>query len=98
MNNLSTQGILAVITMVGAFVLMGIYVYRGQTPDATVTGLIALPLGAVVGFFFGHSNGTTSALAQAATALANRTNPGELVNPPNPNPLTGGTHSTGTDA
>jgi hypothetical protein len=74
-SGISTQGVLAIITMLGAFVLMGIYVARGQAPDATVVGLIALPLGAVVGFFFGHSNGTTSALAVAATALANRTNP-----------------------
>jgi hypothetical protein len=86
MAPVSTQGILAVITMAGAFLLMGIYVYRGQSPDATVVGLIALPLGAVVGFFFGHSNGTTSALAQAATALAERTNPGDPVRPQGPPP------------
>ena len=84
---MSPQGILAVLTMLGAFFIMGIYVVRGQTPDATVVGLIALPLGAVVGFYFGHSNGTTSALATAATALANRTNPGEIVSAPSATPV-----------
>jgi hypothetical protein len=89
---LSTQGVLAIITLLGAFLIMGIYVWRGESPDATVTGLISLPLGAVIGFFFGHSNGTTSALANAATALANRTNPGEAVSQPLPPAPPGVTH------
>jgi hypothetical protein len=84
-TGLSTQGVLAIITLLGAFLIMGVYVWRGESPDATVTGLISLPLGAVIGFFFGHSNGTTSALANAATALAERTNPGDTVRPLGPN-------------
>lgn len=74
LGKLNTQGLLAILTMLAAFALLGVYVVRNETPDSTVVGLIALPLGAVVGFYFGHSNGTTSALATAATTLANSVN------------------------
>jgi hypothetical protein len=80
----NAQAIIGVMVVLSCFILMAIYVVQGRAPDAVIAGLIGTALGAVLGFFFGHANGTTSALAVAATALANRTNPGDAVNPAGP--------------
>lgn len=64
------KGLIAVMVIGGSFTLLGIYVFRGQVPDATVVAFVALPLGAVIGFYFGHINGAATALANNATALA----------------------------
>lgn len=64
------KGIIAVLVIGGSFGLLAIYVLRGQVPDATVVAFVALPLGAVIGFYFGHINGAATALANNATALA----------------------------
>jgi hypothetical protein len=80
----NAQSIIGIIIVIACFFLMAVYVVQGRAPDAVIAGLIGTALGAVLGFFFGHANGTTSALAIAATALANRTNPGDTVNPARP--------------
>lgn len=68
----NVQGVIAVIVIVGSFALVGVYVIRGQQPDAVIIGLVSGAVMAILGFYFGHSNGTTSALATAATTLANQ--------------------------
>jgi hypothetical protein len=68
--NLDVKGIIAVLVIVAAFFLVGIYVYRGQVPDATVVAILSTPVGAVIGFYFGHVNGAATALANQTTALA----------------------------
>jgi hypothetical protein len=64
------KGIIAVLVILAAFVLVGIYVWRGQVPDATVVAILSTPVGAVIGFYFGHVNGAATALANQTTALA----------------------------
>lgn len=64
------KGAIALTVILGSFALIGVYVVRGQVPDATVVGMLSLPVGAVLGFYFGHINGSATALAQAATSLA----------------------------
>ena len=64
------KGIIAVLVIIGSFGLVGIYVERGVVPDATIMAFVSLPLGAVIGFYFGHINGAATALAQQTTALA----------------------------
>lgn len=68
----NVQGVIAVIVVVGSFALVGVYVIRGTQPDAVIIGLVSGAVMAILGFYFGHSNGTTSALATAATTLANQ--------------------------
>lgn len=64
------KGLIAVLVIIGSFGLIGIYVYRGEVPDATIVAFVSLPLGAVIGFYFGHINGAATALAQQTTTLA----------------------------
>jgi hypothetical protein len=68
----NVQGVIAITVIVGSFLLVGVYVIRGETPDAVIIGLVSGAVMAILGFYFGHSNGTTSALATAATTLANQ--------------------------
>src|SRR6266567_1015474 len=51
-------------------IVLGIYVYQGRAPDAVTAAILSGALMGVVAFYFGHQNGTTSALAGAATQLA----------------------------
>lgn len=64
------KGIIAVLVIIGSFGLIGIYVERGQVPDATIVAFVSLPLGAVIGFYFGHINGAATALANSAIDLS----------------------------
>lgn len=68
--------IIAVIVTVGSFGLIGGYVFTGGHLDSgTGVALVAFTagaLGAVLGFYFGKTNGTQAALATATTALANQ--------------------------
>ena len=66
------KGIIAVLVIIGSFGLIGIYVERSQVPDATIVAFVSLPLGAVIGFYFGHINGAATALANNATSLASQ--------------------------
>ena len=66
---IDVKGIVAVLVVLGSFALMGEYVIRGQVPDATVAGVVGTSLGLVLGFYFGHVNGSVSALASQASSL-----------------------------
>lgn len=69
MGGLDIKGIVAILVVIGSFGLMGIYVYEGKVPDATVAGIVGTAMGLVLGFYFGHQNGSASALANQASVL-----------------------------
>jgi hypothetical protein len=64
------KGIVAVLVVIGSFGLIGIYVLEGHVPDATVAGIVGTALGLVLGFYFGHVNGSTQAAANQAAQLS----------------------------
>lgn len=64
------KGIVAVLVVIASFGLVGIYVERGQVPDATVVGLCGTSLGLVLGFYFGHVNGVAQQAATQAAQLS----------------------------
>lgn len=70
MPSINIQGVIAVLVVIGCFALLGVYVVRGQAPDGVVIAVVSGSIMAVLGFYFGHANGTTSALAAAATVTA----------------------------
>jgi hypothetical protein len=67
---LDAKALLAILIVFGTFVILGIYVYQGRAPEAVVAAILSGSLSGVVAFYFGHQNGSTSALATAATQLA----------------------------
>ena len=69
MGGLDIKGIVAVLVVIGSFALIGGYVFMGKVPDATVAGIVGTSLGLVLGFYFGHQNGSASALATQASVL-----------------------------
>lgn len=71
----SAQAVIGVLVVIGCFIIVGIYVVTGRQPDGYIIAIVSAGISGVSSFYFGHTNGTTSALAVAATALANRTNP-----------------------
>ncbi len=64
------KGAIALLVIVGSFALIGVYALRNESPDVTVVAMISTPVGAVIGFYFGHINGAATQLATQTTALA----------------------------
>lgn len=84
-NPISTpQAFLASLVLVGDFATILTYILLNRAVDEYVIAIVSGSFSLVLGFFFGHANGTTSALAVAATALANRTNPNDPVHAASP--------------
>lgn len=69
---LDVKGIIAILVILGVFAIIGVYVYRGQAPDAVVASLASGALMAVISFYFGHVNGAATALANQAAQLASQ--------------------------
>ncbi len=67
---MDVKGIVAIIVVIGSFVLIGAPVLRGQVPGTVEFGFASGALMLVLGFYFGHVNGAATALANNATALA----------------------------
>jgi len=67
---LDAKSLLAILIVLGTFGILGIYVYEGKAPDAVIASILSGALVGVVGFYFGHQNGTVTALAATATQLA----------------------------
>jgi uncharacterized membrane protein YjjB (DUF3815 family) len=67
---LDAKSLLATLIVLGTFTILGIYVYKGTAPDAVIASILSGALVGVVGFYFGHQNGTVTALASTATSLA----------------------------
>jgi hypothetical protein len=74
--NLDVKGLLAVVIVVLSFLLVALDVYvrifvrGGETLDPAVIGISSGAIFGVVAFYFGHANGTVTALAQSAAALS----------------------------
>lgn len=64
------KGIVAVLVVLGSFGLIGIYVLQGRVPDVAILGFCGTSTGMVLGFYFGHLNGSQTALASSAVQLA----------------------------
>ena len=56
-----SKTLVAIIVLLGTFVLLGVYVFKGQSPDPVIVGVVAPLAGAAVGYFFGRANGTAEA-------------------------------------
>lgn len=73
---IDAREIIAVIVTLGSFVLLGGFIFSGGKLDTgTGVGLVAFcsgSLSAVLGFYFGKTNGAQTALANAAAALSNQ--------------------------
>lgn len=70
---MDTKGIVAVAVVLGSFGLVAPYVIRDQAPDALVLAFVTGALMLVLGFYFGHINGSLSGLASATSQLATLT-------------------------
>ena len=68
--NFDMKAVLAILIVIGCFGLLGIYVLRQETPDGVIIAIVAASLSGVVAFYFGHQNGTITALATSAAQLA----------------------------
>jgi len=69
---LDAKSVLAFLIVLGVFAILGMYVYQGKAPDAVIASILSGALVGVVGFYFGHQNGTVTALASTATQLASQ--------------------------
>jgi hypothetical protein len=58
---LDSKTLVAIIVLLGTFILLGSYAWRGTTPDAVMVAVISPLAGAAVGYFFGRANGTAEA-------------------------------------
>ena len=67
---LDVKGAIAILVVVGSFGLIAPYVYTGRAPDHDVLLFVSAALMLVLGFFFGHVNGTQTTLANSAVQLA----------------------------
>ena len=74
---LDAKAVLAVIVVVADFVIIGLYIALNRMPDGYVIALVSGSLSGITSFYFGHANGTTSALA--TTALDSLTRARALV-------------------
>lgn len=64
------KGVVAVLVVIGAFLLMVIPIAENRVPDTASVGFASGGLMLVLGFYFGHINGAATTLANSATALA----------------------------
>lgn len=69
---IDAKAVLGFLVIVGSFVILGIYVFKGQVPDAAIAAIVSGAFSGVMAYYFGHQNGSTSALATAAAQLANQ--------------------------
>jgi len=67
---LDAKAFLAILIVIGVFVILGIYVLQQRSPEAVVAAILSGALTGVVAFYFGQHNGTVTALATTATSLA----------------------------
>lgn len=68
----TAQSVIAILVVASSFIVIIAYVFLNRIPDGYVIAIVSGALSGVTGFYFGHANGTTSALAVAATTLANQ--------------------------
>jgi len=69
---LDVKGAIAILVVVGSFTIIGVpYIAFNRTPDPVVLIFATGALMLVLGFYFGHINGTQTALTSNAVALTN---------------------------
>lgn len=83
-SNVDTKAVIAVLVIIASFIIIGVYAFSNRSPDGYVVAIVSGSISAILGFYFGHANGSMTALSQSTIALANRTNPGEAVRKPDP--------------
>jgi hypothetical protein len=66
------KGIIASMVTAACFGLLAIYVWRGSAPDAVVVAVISGGLNLILGFYFGHMNGSSSVITGHALDLSNQ--------------------------
>lgn len=67
----NSKTVIAVLVLVFSFGLLAFSMYLGNgKPDEVVASIASGAIVGVVGFFFGHQNGTQTALASSAVQLA----------------------------
>lgn len=64
------KGVIAILVVLGSFGLIAPYVIQLRAPDHDVLLFVSAALMLVLGYFFGHINGTQTALANSAVQLA----------------------------
>lgn len=64
------KGAIAILVVIGCFGLIAPYVIRNEVPDGLVLTFVSGALMLILGFYFGHLNGTQTALANSAVSLA----------------------------
>lgn len=64
------KGVIAVLVVIGCFGLIAPYVIRNEVPDSLILTFVSGALMLILGFYFGHLNGTQTALANSAVQLA----------------------------
>jgi membrane protein DedA with SNARE-associated domain len=72
---MDSKTLVALVILVGTFILLGFYAYQGKTPDAVMVAVVGPLAGAAAGYFFGRANGAAEAnlLAVLADRRANIT-------------------------
>lgn len=68
---MDSKAILATLTVVVSFGLLGIYVFRDQAPDVVIVAIAAGAISGVLSYYFGAHNGAVTGLASAATNISN---------------------------
>jgi hypothetical protein len=67
---LDVKGAIAILVVIGTFVIVGVpYIAYNRSPDHDVLLFASAALMLVLGYFFGHINGTQTALTNNAVQL-----------------------------
>jgi hypothetical protein len=66
------KGLIAALVVLASFAMLGAYVWQGKAPDAVIVAVISGALNLILGFYFGHMNGTASAMTGTALSLSNQ--------------------------
>lgn len=53
--------VIAILVIIGGFLLLGVYAIRNETPDPVIIAVVAPLMGSAVGYFFGRVNGAAEA-------------------------------------
>jgi hypothetical protein len=67
---MDSKGILAILVTLGCFLLLGLYVIRGEQPPDVILLIVSSSLAGVLAYYFGAHNGNITGLANAATQVS----------------------------
>jgi hypothetical protein len=66
------KGVIAALVVLASFAMLGAYVWQGKAPDAVIIAVISGALNLILGFYFGHMNGSASAMTNTALSMSNQ--------------------------